>query len=219
MLIRNISRIHCWSSRIFSSRRFLAVRYEDDVYQTINMLAKDLSRLDVNYAIIGGNALKVHGYSRSTMDVDVLVAKGGKKIFADNLVGSGYIPRVANTNSNFMNTVFHTPIDLVETGEYPGDGKPQKISFPDPTECSFGVVVNPYGNEVKYLTLFSLVQLKLAAYQALPNRRIKDKLDVIELIKVAHLSKEYDVTKLDCSVRETFVQCCQQALEEAKDFK
>ena len=183
--------------------------------QTINMLARDLSRFGVNYAIMGGNALKVHGYSRATMDVDVLVAKGGKEIFADNLIGIGYVRRFLNAKSSFMNTIFRINIDLVEAGEYPGDGKPQKISFPDPAECSFGVV-NPDGSEVKFLTLFSLIQLKLAAYQTLPNRRMKDKLDVIELVKIAKLSKE-DATKLDCSVRETFVQCCQQALEEANE--
>ena len=43
----------------------------------MNMLARDLTRVGIDYAIMGGNALRAHGYSRSTMDVDVLVAKGG----------------------------------------------------------------------------------------------------------------------------------------------
>ena len=46
-ILRKTSCLHCWNSHIFL--------YEDDVDQMINMLAKDLSRLDVNYAIIGGN--------------------------------------------------------------------------------------------------------------------------------------------------------------------
>ena len=51
---------------------------DDPIEGTINSLAKDLQRLNVDYAIAGGNALKVHGFKRFTTDVDVLLAKGGK---------------------------------------------------------------------------------------------------------------------------------------------
>ena len=57
-----------------------------------------------------------------------MVAKGSKKLFADNLVGCGYVLRFPNAKDNFMNTIFRIPIDLVEAGEYPGDGKPHILS-------------------------------------------------------------------------------------------
>ena len=214
-MLRNIKSLH-WNSYICIGR-FSAARDDDDVNQTMNMLARDLTRVGIDYAIMGGNALRAHGYSRTTMDVDVLVAKGGKKLFADNLIGCGYAPRFPNAKASFMNTIFRIPIDLVEAGGYPGDGNPQSISFPNPDESSFSIM-NRYGNEVKYLRLFVLIQLKLASYQSLPKQRIRDRLDVIELIKVTNLSEE-SVTKLDCSVRETFLECYQQAIEEAEELK
>ena len=116
-----------------------------------------------------------------------------------------------------MNTIFCIPIDLVEAGEYPGDGNPQSISFPNPDESSFSII-NRYGNEVKYLKLFVLIQLKLASYQSLPKHRMRDRLDVIELIKVTNLSEE-SVTRLDSCVRETFLECYQQAIEEAEELR
>ena len=213
-MLRSVSRFYHAQNQIFG-RRFLTVRRDDDIDRTINMLAEDLSRLGIDYAIIGGNALKVHGFYRFTTNVDVLVAKGGKALFADNLVGRGYTPQFRNARGKFMNTIFNTPVDLIEAGDYPGDGKPKTVAFPNPVEISFDVV-NSHGNKVKYMELLSLVQLKLAAYQSLPDRRMKDKFDVIELIKAAKLHEEL-ANKLDCSVRKTFLQCYQQALEEEQD--
>ena len=156
---------------------------DDPIEGTINSLAKDLQRLNVDYAIAGGNALKVHGFKRFTTDVDVLLAKGGKKKFAENLVGRGYAPRFEKARSKFKHTSFNVDIDLLESGDFPGDGKPKEVAFPDPKESSFELV-NSSGVIVNYLQLSSMIELKLASYQSLPNEREKDKLDVIELVKV-----------------------------------
>ena len=96
-----------------------------------------------------------------------------------NLIGRGYVPRFQGARSKFKNTVTSINIDLLETGDYPGDGKPKEISFPNPEECSFEVI-GPTGVRVNYLQLSSIIELKLASYQSLPNSRERDKLDVIE---------------------------------------
>ena len=197
-----------WARNIFTSD-------EDAITSTINALAVDLQRLNIGYAIVGGNALKIHGFKRFTSDVNVLLAKGGKKTFALNLIGRGYVPRFQGARSKFKNTVTSINIDLLETGDYPGDGKPKEISFPNPEECSFEVI-GPTGVRVNYLQLSSIIELKLASYQSLPNSRERDKLDVIELVKIAHFGKDF-ADKLHCSVRDIYIECYQRARQELEE--
>lgn len=185
---------------------------ENAINSTINNLALDLQRLNIDYAIVGGNALKVHGFSRFTSDVDVLVAKGGKEVFAQNLIGRGYTPRFEKAKSKFRNTIFGVDIDLIESGDYPGDGKPKEVAFPNPEDCSFEYV-SPSGIRVKYLQLLSIIELKLASYQSLPESRERDKLDVIELVKAAHMDEDL-ATKLHSSVRDTYIECYRRAKQE-----
>ena len=77
LIMRNVvDRFYCPGSQMFSRLRFFNARLrDDDIDRTINMLAEDLSRLGIDYTIIGGNALKVHGFYRFTIDVDVLLPK------------------------------------------------------------------------------------------------------------------------------------------------
>ncbi len=183
--------------------------------RTIDTLALDLERLDIAYAIVGGNALKVHGFKRLTTDVDVLLSKGGKEFFSRELVGRGYSPRFTSAKTKFKNTVYSINIDLLESGEYPGDGKPKEVSFPDPKKHSFDVI-SPSGVKVKYLKLSSIIELKLASYLSLPNGRERDKLDVIELVKVACLDDKFSM-KLHHCVRNIYIECFQRAMKELED--
>ena len=182
---------------------------------TINTLANDLQHHNIDYALVGGNALKVHGFKRFTTDVDVLLMKGGKEMFARYLVGRGYSPRFEKAKSKFKSTVFNIHIDLLESGDFPGDGKPKEVSFPDPREHSFELI-NSSGVKVKYLQLSSIIELKLASYQSLPNRRERDKLDVIELVKVASLDESF-ATKLHPSVEKIYLECYWRAKKELKE--
>ena len=73
-------------------------------------------------------------------------------------------------------------IDVLLTGDYPGDGKPKAVSFPDPH------VATP-GEGVMLLPLNHLVELKLASGITNPDR-MKDLADVQELIRAAKLPLE-----------------------------
>ena len=42
-------------------------------------------------------------------------------------------------DSELSTCEYHIFRILTETGEYPGDGNPQSISFPNPDESSFGI--------------------------------------------------------------------------------
>jgi len=73
-------------------------------------------------------------------------------------------------------------IEVLLTGDYPGDAKPKPVSFPDPS-------VAVRGPGVMALPIRHLVELKLASGMTNPDR-LKDLADVQELIRAAHLSLE-----------------------------
>jgi hypothetical protein len=83
-------------------------------------------------------------------------------------------------------------------GQYPGDGKPKAVRFPDPR----AVAVDRDG--IKFLGLEALVELKLASGMSSPDRA-KDLVDVQELIKTLHLPEDFSA-KLDLSVRDKYAE-------------
>ena len=81
------------------------------------------------------------------------------------------------------------PIDIVLTGEYPGDGKPKPVVFPDPALAAVR------GDRAALLPLPRLIELKLASGMTAPHR-LKDLADVLEMIRIlklpAGLAEELD---------------------------
>lgn len=53
-------------------------------------------------------------------------------------------------------------VDVVLTGEYPGDGRERPVSFPDPGECAVR------GESFSLVSLPSLVELKIASGMTAP---------------------------------------------------
>jgi hypothetical protein len=103
------------------------------------------------------------------------------------------------TSSKLRDTQTGVKIEFLITGEFPGDGKPKPVSFPDPT----AVMVEIEG--VQYLNLTTLVELKLASGMTGGINRLKDLADVVELIKTLSLPEEF-ATKLDPYVRDKFLE-------------
>lgn len=154
------------------------------VYQTLEVLADDLSRAGIDYAIIGGLALNAHGYRRETVDVDVLVRSEGLDVFREQCVGRGYLPAFQGARKTFHNTRTRVAVEFITAGEYPGDGKPKPVAFPDPANVS----VNAQGTQV--VNLPTLIELKLASGMTNPGR-LRDLADVQELIRVLKLGSDY----------------------------
>ncbi len=96
------------------------------------------------------------------------------------------------------------PIDVVLSGEYPGDGLPKPVAFPDPADPADAAV---RGERVALLPLPRLIELKLASGMTAPHR-LKDLADVIEVIRILKLPAEM-VEELD--VREKYRELWQAA--------
>lgn len=165
---------------------------EGDVYDTLRRLAKRLKDEGLEYAVIGGMALVEHGYRRATEDIDLLMRREGLEAFRDRLVGRGYLPRFPGATKTFRDAETGVRIDVVMTGEYPGDGKPKPVSFPDPSQVSVE------GEEFRFVDLETLINLKLASGLSAPHRA-RDIVDVQDLILRAKLPLEL-ADRLDPSV-------------------
>jgi hypothetical protein len=167
------------------------------VQEALRKLTKRLNELGVPYAVAGGMALFRHGYRRFTEDVDILVTRQALATIHSELRGLGYLPPFP-TSKHLRDTELGVKIEFLVTGDYPGDGKPKPVAFPDPS-----VAAVEYEG-VWYLKLPTLIELKLASGMTNANR-MKDLADVLELIKLLALPKDFEL-QLAPYVREKFIE-------------
>jgi hypothetical protein len=133
---------------------------------------------------MGGMALFEHGYERFTTDIDMLINREGLRAIHDHPEALGCLrPRPDRSFVRDIETGVR--IDFFMTGQFPGDGKPKPVAFPDPAEVS----VEFHG--IKYLRLETLVELKLASGMTCRGHRLRDLADVIELIKILKLPADF----------------------------
>ncbi|MGH7339674.1 MAG: hypothetical protein ACREKH_04220, partial [Candidatus Rokuibacteriota bacterium] len=168
---------------------------EADVQRAMERLARKLDELGIPYAVIGAMALNEWGYRRVTVDVDVLLTPEGLGRLKEGALGRGYIERTPG-GRGLRDTAARVDIDVVLTGEYPGDGRPKPVAFPDPQEAAV------HGERVSVLPLAKLIELKLASGISAPHR-LRDLADVLELIRILSLPRE-TAESLDPSVRSKF---------------
>jgi hypothetical protein len=167
------------------------------VHRTLRRVAQRLDELGVPYAVAGGMALFLHGFRRFTEDVDVLVTKDGLRLIHERLEGLGYVAPFQGSK-NLRDADTGVRIEFLVAGEYPGDGKPKPVAFPDPA------AVGVERDGVRYLSLPMLIELKLASGLTNPLR-LKDIVDVQELIRLLKLPSGF-ADQLDPSVRGKFLE-------------
>lgn len=146
-------------------------------------------------------ALNLWGYRRVTVDVDILLTRDGLAVFKDKFVGRGYVLARVGARNSFREAQTQVKIDVLLSGEYPGDGKPKPVIFPDP--AAVGVDSDGY----RVISLEKLIELKLASGLSAPDR-LKDLADVQELIATLKLSLEI-AEQLDPSVRPEYLRLWQ----------
>jgi hypothetical protein len=171
---------------------------EGPVHTTMRRLATRLSNEGIDYALAGGMALVLHGYRRETVDVDVLLTQEGRDRLANSFTGSGYLPMFPGARKRFRDTQTGVEIDIIVTGEYPGDGKPKPVAFPNPNTVSTEV------DGIRVITLEALIELKVASGMTAPHR-LRDLADVQELIKIRELDGDF-AERLDPYVREKYLE-------------
>src|SRR5437899_4014987 len=102
---------------------------------TLERIARTLENRGIDYVVIGAVAMNQHGYRRFTEDIDLLLTKEGLERFREELVGLGYRPAFQDAQRRFR-TSENIPIEIITAGEYPGDGLPKPVRFPDPRDAT-----------------------------------------------------------------------------------
>lgn len=162
-----------------------------DVQGAALALASRLDEAGIPYVIAGALALAAHGYLRVTDDVDVLLTREGLAEFERR--SGGY---EASGSKGLRDAQRNVKIDVLIAGDFPGDGKPKPVAFPDPAQ------VAERGERFAVLPLERLIELKLASGISAPHR-LRDLADVLELVRAGGLPRALG-EHLDPSVRPKF---------------
>ncbi len=171
------------------------------VFQALHKVTSRLKSLEIPYTVVGGMALFRHGVRRFTEDVDLLVSKSDLKLIHEKLGGLGYLPPFPNSK-HLRDTELGVKIEFLTTGDFPGDGKPKPVAFPEPQSVSLEA------DGVNYINLEKLIELKLASGMTNPGR-LKDLSDVLELIRTLDLSIDF-ADRLNPYVRSKFEELWQE---------
>lgn len=168
-----------------------------DVHHALRKLVAALAEVDVPYAIVGAMALNEFGYRRVTTDVDVLLTAEGLAAFKAHWLGRGYVEKFPGSKG-MRDTENGVAIDVRLAGEYPGDGKPKAVRFPDPAQVAV------QGRAGAFVPLPRLLELELASGMSAPHRR-KDLADVLELVRATGCPRSMG-DDLDPSVQGKFFE-------------
>src|SRR6185436_2488157 len=188
-----------WAAAEEATRFFMG---QADVQRALVRIAETLDRLDIPYAVMGAMALNEWGYRRVTVDVDVLLTADGLARLKAAVLGRGYLEKFPGSRG-LRDVASGVTIDVVLAGEYPGDGKPKPVAFPDPGRAAVR------GERVALLPLPTILELKLASGISAPHR-LKDLADVLEVIRALGLPRELG-QELDASVRDKYDELWQAA--------
>jgi len=182
-----------WEGAELTGRFFMA---ESPVHRALQKLVATLEHDGIPYAIVGGMALNAYGHRRVTEDIDVLLTREGLAAFKACNLGLGYIEKFKGSKG-LRDTECGIGIDVIFEGEYPGDGKPKPVRFPNPSEAMVA-------GSMRLLPLQRFIELKLASGLSAVHRA-KDLGDVASLIDTLGLPRTV-AEGLDPSVRPKFLE-------------
>jgi hypothetical protein len=126
---------------------------------------------------------------------NILLSSEGLRRLKAAVIGRGYLEKFPGSRG-IRDTEAGVDIDFLIAGEYPGDGKPKPVVFPDPAQAAIR------GKRVALLPLSTLIDLKLASGMSAPHR-LKDLADVLELVRALSLPRD-TAKALDPSVRAKY---------------
>lgn len=182
-------------------RSFFMESFLKDTWKTMVKLTKIFRDNDINFTFLGGVTLGQYGYPRFTEDIDILVDRDDKEKM--NNLPIGYIRPIGNNLKRFFWNDPKTKIDVIYTGEISGNNV-NGLEYVSPNKISSDV------NGIPVINLDDLIQYKISASLYNISRHGKDFLDVIELIKRNHLSKDFGI-KFRSDIRSKYLQLWEES--------
>jgi hypothetical protein len=171
----------------------------------LKSLARRLNEEGIPFAVVGGLAVRHHGYARFTEDIDVLTTPEGLEQIHDRLVGRGYLPRARGLRKKLRETEHDVNIDVLVAGEHAGAAE-SPVVYPTPKPGEFARVE---GYLIPKLPL--LIAFKLAS--GTWGHRPQDFADVHALIRINGLTRGF-ARKLPPSLRPKFLELLAEARRE-----
>ena len=155
------------------------------VEQSLRSAVEILARHETPHLVVGGLAVQEHGYFRVTIDCDIVVPDVMDAVELLTADVSGPFTRVPACEDTVKDKRTGVLINLLPAGQVLKQGC--KVPLPAPRE----VRAQP-----RFVSLEKLISLKLDSWSNSPNRRLKDKADVVELIKALRLPRELAVDEV-----------------------
>ena len=170
------------------------------MHQTMRRLVRRLEKANIPHAVVGGMAVFIQGYRRTTDDLDILVTREGLAEFRKKFVPKHYTPD-PKLPRRFTDKSNDVTVDFLVTGLFPGRGQPGPIAYPDP------VTVREQIRATYVVNLATLIQLKLAA------RRHQDFADVVNLIGAHNLDESFQ-QHLHPTLHRDYIECLEENRRE-----
>ena len=142
-----------------------------------------LERNDLRFLVVGGVAVQHYGYSRATMDIDLMMVIPDDFAFVDKLRAAGF--------------TYYSIAAMAVFGKKPDWS--HRVDFIKVDTLTFSklmaesVVAQLYGIEVRMPSLKHLIAMKFHAYKQGGARRIKDFHDIVWLSVLNDLVPERDL--------------------------
>lgn len=149
---------------------------------TLRRAVAVLADNDIPHLVVGGIAVQEHGYYRVTLDVNLVVPDILEAVEFLTADLAGPFVRVPGRETRVRDSRNGVFVDLLPAGHVLKEGC--RVPFPQPGKVSALPVL---------ATLPEIISLKLDSWAGSPSRRLKDKADVIELIKERVLPRDLPV--------------------------
>jgi hypothetical protein len=154
-----------------------------DIAACLEQLREDLERVGIPFALIGALALRHHGYTRFTEDIDILTTPEGLDRIHEVLVGRGLSPRAPGLRKKLRDTRFKVNVDVITAGEHAGSDDSPTV-YPSPLSDAFFEE-----DGLRIATVEKLVEFKIAS--GVWGNRDQDLVDVQKVIQVHRLDESF----------------------------
>jgi hypothetical protein len=177
-----------------TAQRALQMLDNETLWEVAQSTHRLLADQGIDYAIVGGAAVFLHGYRRNTVDLDLLIKPHDTAPVRAILENEGFQWSDAR---NELRSPSGVALHFVIAGEREGPG--QETRFPDPSDVKYVTTIEG----LPVLSLAELIQSKLACGIGAMRRTHRDFADVVELIAIHRLDKSF-ARRLHKSVRRQF---------------
>jgi hypothetical protein len=147
-----------------------------DLRKTLETACLLLSGAQIKFALIGGFALGAHGIHRATKDIDLLVDGSQKELAKKIFLKEGF--KIIFESNEVLQMVGIGYVDIVFANR----------------PLSLEMLLEAQNGAIKFfsapvVTCEALIGLKIQAYKNDPSRELKDKADILDLLKAPDINR------------------------------